>query len=251
MLDRKRDKLHRPSESLFARLAESQVLVTTAFQNSGRRNEAMKAIMSELSRNDSFDPHFKSQLAGQINRPNARPAAFLTSLKSSAHQDLSIVASKKPLTQTEAPPEVDVSDPAFRYDSKYVPVNSEQITPLQSMKYNLSKQQLKLNERFKTKLTDAILSGRDYTLPKMQLLFLCSGCEFLLFRDQDILPHVPEKAVESDQIGQALLNRVSSVQLETVAESSPKRSRVVPAQKLSCCEHFVRQRDWMIFGFPP
>jgi hypothetical protein len=58
---------------------------------------------------------------------------------------LALTAQKKPLTVIEEPVEIDPYDPTQRYESKYVPPNADKISPLQSMKYNLSKQQLKVH----------------------------------------------------------------------------------------------------------
>jgi len=50
------------------------------------------------------------------------------------------------------------------------------------MKYNLSKQHLKMQQKFASKLTDEILD-REVNPLKRQDLYVCRNCEFLLFRD--------------------------------------------------------------------
>jgi len=63
-----------------------------------------------------------------------------------------------------------------------VPLNADKVSPLQSMKYNLSKQYLKMQKKFASKLTDEILD-REVNPLKRQDLYVCRNCEFLLFRD--------------------------------------------------------------------
>ena len=90
---------------------------------------------------------------------------------------------RKQIIVIEEPEEIDPFNPASWYDSKYVPPNADKISKLQSMKYDLSKQQLKLEKHFAKKLTEAILENKELPINKRQDLYVCRKCDYLLFRD--------------------------------------------------------------------
>jgi len=56
------------------------------------------------------------------------------------------------------PIEPDVKLQKFRYDSLYIPGNDKNIvSPMLSMKYNLSKEKVKLQNKFTIRLQEALL----------------------------------------------------------------------------------------------
>lgn len=89
--------------------------------------------------------------------------------------------------------ELDIKNPKERYQVKYVPPGGPTfISPITSMKYNLSKQQLKLQGQFTQRLKEAILENQEQSNSPIKVTkYYCSGCDGLLFSENEILNHVP------------------------------------------------------------
>ena len=99
---------------------------------------------------------------------------------------------KAPMNLKHEVPEPDIENPKERYNAKYVPRGGvNEISPLTSMKYSLSKQQIKLQGEYTKRLREAILANPDGQAPLKVTKYYCSGCDGLLFSEHDILNHVP------------------------------------------------------------
>ena len=89
----------------------------------------------------------------------------------------------------------EIPDPTlqkFRYDSHYIPKGGVNIvSPFLEMKYNLSKENIKLQNQFTMRLERELLQEKREERAPIFQHYYCSGCNGLLFMEFDIVYHAP------------------------------------------------------------
>ena len=115
------------------------------------------------------------------------------------------------------PPTPDPNLKDNRWDHVYIPEGGVNVvSPMLSMKYNLSKDKMKMQHAFTSRLQRALLEEKKDEKPPVFEQFYCRGCNGLLFSEKDIVFHAPVfvssyvpsklKIMEGDTSNVALLN---------------------------------------------
>ena len=90
------------------------------------------------------------------------------------------------------PPTPDFTLKENRYDHKYIPPGGVNIiSPMLSMKYNLSKEKIKKQYKFTSQLNQELLDNQEMEKNLQFKHFYCKGCNGLLFVERDLVYHVP------------------------------------------------------------
>ena len=90
------------------------------------------------------------------------------------------------------PPTPDHTLQENRYDYKYVPPGGVNVvSPMLSMKYNLSKEKIKYQVMFTNRLKQALIEEDAERKHLAFSHFYCNGCNGLLFLEKDIVYHAP------------------------------------------------------------
>ena len=133
-------------------------------------------------------------------RLGAAPATSRATLN--LDETLSLVTGKRAKLEHRKPPEeVDYTLKENRYDFKYIPRGGvDVVSALATMKYNLSKEKLKLQDMFTQRLQDALLEPNEHEKARTGTRYYCKGCSGLLFTEKDRVFHAPVYMSAFDQL---------------------------------------------------
>ena len=134
---------------------------------------------------------------------SAAPATTRAARLKTIDEALSLVTGKSAKLEYRQPPEeVDYTLKENRYDFKYVPPGGVNVvSALASMKYNLSKEKLKLQGMFTRRLQDALLEPNAHERALKGTRYHCKGCSGLLFTEKDRVFHAPVYMSAYDPLG--------------------------------------------------